>query len=411
MRGPASFANCSPCPAPVTIINHNIVVPEGHVQMFQELFSYDPGLSRGKIETLDEISGSLVPGVRAKYRLSLENAPIGPHSVEVFLAGGTSRQRPLIGQHGRASSVLEGYPNGNVDFYVDGRFVYLCIDLTSDEVINVQYLGVPVTADRPAGPPNVGAQLFVAVPVIHFDYCYGRDGTVPKQTDRGLYHYSYGLLPGMDNRGVSFAQFEGTVYRLVVPKLLHGVTQDVTQITIDYTTETDSASYTCFVGQVALDPARGMTAIMVDVQYAGLINAINSGNYHLEFKIGSDSPTPTAYFSTNNFHKYGQSYQGELGPGISEDWRFGPEDFYRQLRRARFNYQPAVSGWLKADGQTVYAIGLYPALYRHLQTQNLIAEAADNHGDGVEMYSRATHFIIRELTPADPSANLVLLKA
>lgn len=411
MRGPASFANCSPCPAPVTIINHNVIVPKGSVQVFQELFSYDSGLSRGRIEELDEISGSLVPGVRAKYRLSLENSPLGPHAVEVFLAGGTTRQRPLIGQHGKASSVLEGYPNGNFDFYVDGRFVYICIELASDDVINVQYLGVPATDGQASGPCDVGSQLFVAVPVIHFDYCYARSGTVPKQiAGHGLYHHSYGLLPGMDNRGVSFARLNGDTYRLVVPKLLRGVSAGVTQLTIDYTTQDTTGSFSHAVGEVALDPARGMTAMTVDLSSASdLVAAIDSGSYHLEFKVGSDAPD--AYFSTNNFHKYGQSYQGEIEPGVTDGFRFGPDDFYRQLRVARFNYHPAAPGWLKADGQTVYAIGLYPALYRHLQTQNLIAEAADNHGDGVEQYSRATHFIIRELTPADPSANLVLLKA
>lgn len=410
MRGPASFANCSPCPAPVTIINHNVVMPEGSVQVFQELFSNVPGLARGQIVPLDEAGGNPAPGVRAKYRLLLENDPASPHSVEVFLNGGTNRQRPLIGQNGRASSALAGYPNGMFDFYVDGRYVYICFDLDlATDSINVQYLGIPASAGKSSGPLDVGSQLFVAIPVIHFDYCYGRSGTVPRQTASGLYHHSYGLLPGMDNRGVSFDRLDGTNYRLVVPKLLRGVEEGVTQISIAYTTEGAEGTFTHVVGAVSVDSVRGQTALIVDLTGAtALINVIAGGNYHLEFTVGLEDPV---YFSTNDFHKYGQSYWGELEPGISDDLRFGPEDFYRQLRLARFNYHPAAPGWLKADGQTVYAIGLYPALYRHLQAQNLVAEAADNHGDGVERYSRVTHFVIRELTPADPSANLVLLKA
>lgn len=126
----ASFANCSPEPASVSITNNTYNVNGGELTFRQEAFTYDPSTD----SVLPNVGGYAVHpdydvSLSAKFYLDLERVPLSQTAVQLFF-GGSVGQRPLLGYVG----VSTGF-----DYFVVGSRVYLNMELAAGEKLFVHY--------------------------------------------------------------------------------------------------------------------------------------------------------------------------------------------------------------------------------------------------------------------------------
>lgn len=142
MRGPCCFSNCSPSPAPVTILNQttNLVVAGDQLSWKQERFSAYTPLSGGDRTIVHPVTSVSLTALAC---VVLARAPISPHSVKVFIGDGTVRQRPLL-----AYSESGGGANP-FDYFVIGDKLYFAFD-PAGEITFVDYVGIPRAGDPTA---------------------------------------------------------------------------------------------------------------------------------------------------------------------------------------------------------------------------------------------------------------------
>ena len=126
----ASFSNCCPEPAPVTITNNLYYVDELLFAPKVERLVYPTGFTA---VTQCEIDG----GTDAKWWVELAETPLANHSVQVLLEG-TVDQRPLVGD-GDGDGSGEPVAGEEYDYWVDGKILYLRFDLAAGDVIYVRY--------------------------------------------------------------------------------------------------------------------------------------------------------------------------------------------------------------------------------------------------------------------------------
>ena len=153
MRGPCCFSNCSPSPAPVTILNQttNLVVAGDQLSWKQERFAAFTLLSGGD-RTI--VHPATAVSLTALAVVALARAPVSPYSVKVFIGDGTVRQRPLLAysESGGGSAAF--------DYFVVGDKLYFTFD-PSGEVAFVDYVGIPRAGDPTA--LEVGAMQTIDV--------------------------------------------------------------------------------------------------------------------------------------------------------------------------------------------------------------------------------------------------------
>ena len=95
MRGPPCFSNCSPSPAPVTILNQttNLVVAGDQLSWKQERFASYVALAGADQSVVHPVTGV---ALTALAYVVLARTPISPHSVKVSIGDGTVSQRRLL---------------------------------------------------------------------------------------------------------------------------------------------------------------------------------------------------------------------------------------------------------------------------------------------------------------------------
>lgn len=142
MRGPPCFSNCSPSPAPVTILNQttNLVVAGDQLSWKQERFASYVALVGADQSVVHPVTGV---ALTALAFVVLARTPVSPHSVKVFIGDGTVRQRPLLAysESGGGSAAF--------DYFVIGDRLYFTFNPVG-EITFVDYVGVPRAGDPTA---------------------------------------------------------------------------------------------------------------------------------------------------------------------------------------------------------------------------------------------------------------------